>query len=190
MFGPLLHRHLHACMPQVYTLLTGIPHPTGLLGHTTGYSLPKGKAQLSNWARLPLTEKQLEYACADALASLVCCMALRVQWLQRHMLHQTQQELLLQQDEQLELPALLDPLHMGAWELSKGGSFKFQKDTQGAVQPWNAVLQQCCGASAWALDRWHSNARAKDELSDPLDWQLGWFYEPDSARGGYQDSPW
>lgn len=186
MFAPLLHTHLHACMPQSNPAHTRTLPRTGLLGHTTGYSLKKGRAQCSNWAKLPLTEKQLEYACADALASLVCCMALRVQWLQR----QAQQELLLQQDEQLELPALIDPLHMGAWELSKGGRVKFQKETQGAVPQWNALLQQCCGASAWALDRWQSNARAKDELSDPLDWQLGWFYEPDSARGGYQDSPW
>ena len=54
-----------------------------LLQHTTGYALEKRrKVILSDWSRR-LTAAQRDYATTDALASLLCCMALKVPWAQQ-----------------------------------------------------------------------------------------------------------
>lgn len=57
------------------------------------FSLAKSKSvQCSNWGRQPLTQKQVEYAAADAYAGLVVYHSLWLKWLQVLQLHEQLQE--------------------------------------------------------------------------------------------------
>lgn len=160
----------------------------------TGHSLLKErKVTQSNWARTPLTQKQLEYATADAFASLVCCTALNVHFLQQQSAQLVQHQLLAepygldaqQLPQQEEQTLAVNPVQMALWEVSKGGSGKFRKLARDAEQPWQQLLQRCCKATARQLSQTQENVRQRAEDADLLDWHLGYYYEPTSARSGY-----
>lgn len=148
----------------------------------------------SNWARRALSPEQLEYAAADAFASLVCCTALNVHFLQQQSAQLVQQQLLSQpygiDAQQLPQEFLAaSPMQMALWEVSKGGSLKFRKLGKDAREPWLQLLQRCCAATARRLQQTQENAGLRAEDADVLDWQLGYYYDPASSRSGYQDSP-
>lgn len=91
--------------------------------------------------------------------------------------------------QQQQQTMVTDPQQMGLWELSKGGSNRFRKTTSDAQILWRGLLQRCCDATARRLAQIQENARQKAEVLDPLDWQLGYFYDPMPARSGFQDTP-
>lgn len=177
----------------------------GLLQHTTGYSLVKHrKVTQSDWSKQPLSRVQVDYAAADAFASLACCMALQVNWLQQqsaaHLSQQQQQQqespaglpldLQEQQQHQQQQAVVSDPKQMALWELSKGGGNKLFQPTRDAQQRWQQLLTRCCRASARQLEQMHLNASYKaDVLDQTLDWQLGCYHDPSPAHSGFQDTP-
>jgi hypothetical protein len=170
---------------------------SGLLEQTTGYSLVKKKnVTRSDWSRQPLSEQQVSYAAADAYASLVCCMALQVNWLQQQSARLLQHQLIAEpfdfdpeQPQQQQQDLVTDPSQMGLWELSKGGSTGFRKTTSDAQELWLDFLQQCCSRTGRRLKATQENVRMKAEVLDPLDWQLGYYFDPNPAHSGWQDTP-
>jgi hypothetical protein len=119
-------------------------------------------------------------------------MALQVHWLQQQLAtaqlspRRQQQE---QQRQQQQQAVLSVPKQMPLWELSRGGSSEFQASTHDVQLRWQQLLKRCCAASARQLGQIHLNANNKAELLDPLDWQLGSYYEPSPAHSGFQDTP-
>lgn len=155
------------------------------------------KVILSDWSRR-LTAAQRDYATTDALASLLCCMALKVFWAQQQsaQLQQLHEEdagldvsrppvpqLLVRQQQVQQL--LTRPQHMPMWILSKGGSKRFRKATGDTQAAWRAFVQRGCGATARSLGSIRANVAAKAEAGDPLDWQTGSF--PCGERAAFGD---
>jgi hypothetical protein len=170
---------------------------SGLLEQTTGYSLVKSrKVTQSDWSRQPLSKQQVSYAAADAYASLVCCMALQVNWLRHQSARLLQHQLIAEpfdfdakQQQQQQQDLVADPSRIGLWELSQGGSTGFRETASDAQELWLDLLQRCCRRTRHQLKATQEKSRMKSEVLDPLDWQLGFYHDPDPAHSGWQDTP-